>query len=84
MKITRVLAAGTVALALTACAGPGYDNRRHGYDDRPAVSGKTGGMVSGPVFGGAAGSAIGSPYDRRDAERHRRPPQEGIDYPWLH
>lgn len=114
MRITRILAAGTLALTLTACAETGYDGRRYGYyDDRPAVSGQTVGMVGGAVLGGLAGSqfgggsgkiattgigavlgglagsAIGSSYDRReierrDVDRRRRPPQEGVDYPWIH
>ncbi len=60
MRITRVLAAGTVALSLSACAGTGYDNG-YGYYDRggPQISGQTAGMVGGAVLGGLVGSRFG-------------------------
>lgn len=67
MRITRVLAAGTVALSLTACAGAGFDNGYGGYGggygayDRggPQISGQTAGMVGGAVLGGLVGSRFG-------------------------
>ncbi|HYG91414.1 MAG TPA: glycine zipper 2TM domain-containing protein [Azospirillum sp.] len=58
MKITRVLAAGMVALSLSACAGPGYDDR-YGYYDRGGISGQTAGTVGGAVLGGLVGSRFG-------------------------
>lgn len=60
MRITRVLAAGTLALSLTACAGAGYDGGYGYYDGGgPRISGQTAGTVGGAVLGGLVGSRFG-------------------------
>ncbi|WP_431862059.1 hypothetical protein [Azospirillum sp.] len=51
MRITRVLAAGAVALSLSACIGPGYDDGYgYGYYDRPSF-GSSYGYYDRPAVG---------------------------------
>ncbi|PWC31842.1 hypothetical protein [Azospirillum sp. TSO22-1] len=80
MGITRVLAAGAVALSLSACIGPGYDDgygygyygrpsfgSSYGYYDRPVV-----GYYDRPAFGYYDRPAVG--YYDRPVHRHRDHP----------
>lgn len=92
MRIMRVLAAGAVAVSLSACIGPDYDGR-YGYDDdgygyygyeHPRLGALRPGLYGGPVLGGLAAPRLDPPYREHGAHRRERPPQEGIDMPWSH
>lgn len=68
MRITRVLAAGAVALSLSACIGPGYDDGYgYGYYGRPSF-GSSYGYYDRPVVGYYDRPAVG--YYDRPAHRH--------------